>query len=271
MNAEQEGRGMVIPEAIRSLLEQRAQYMAWLARLDDLGGQYRHEVASRVRADYSDRLTGVEDQLLGHRAELESSLSERQSRLAELEERHELCAAELEEVELRHQVGEFDADEWERRKAEHGEELEAVGEELGQEREAVAELGAVLVQVTAPAEAASTKHVEPGAWTEPAAEVVAPSEEEAGATIESSVVSSDQEAEPAEAGVSEENGEEPGEEILDDEESGGSGDGEFLDELEFLESLSLDDPESFDAVSKMLEEEGDETGEDDESDRGGRG
>ncbi|MEJ2483041.1 MAG: hypothetical protein P8049_07975 [Gemmatimonadota bacterium] len=160
MNAEQEGRGMVIPEAIRSLLEQRAQYMAWLARLDDLGGQYRHEVASRVRADYSDRLTGVEDQLLGHRAELESSLSERQSRLAELEERHELCAAELEEVELRHQVGEFDADEWERRKAEHGEELEAVGEELGQEREAVAELGAVLVQVTAPAEAASTKHVE---------------------------------------------------------------------------------------------------------------
>jgi hypothetical protein len=52
------------------------------------------------------------------------------------------------------------------------------------------------------------------------------------------------------------------------EESGGD---EFLDELEFLESLSLDDPESFDAVSKMLEDEGEGAGEEDESDKGGAG
>ena len=52
----------------------------------------------------------------------------------------------------------------------------------------------------------------------------------------------------------------------------GSGDGdEFLDELEFLESLSLDDPESFDAVSRMLEEEGETPPEGDSSDRGGAG
>ena len=30
---------------------------------------------------------------------------------------------------------------------------------------------------------------------------------------------------------------------------------EFMDELEFLESLSLDDTDSFDAVSAMLDEE----------------
>jgi hypothetical protein len=54
--------------------------------------------------------------------------------------------------------------------------------------------------------------------------------------------------------------------------AGESGGGEFLDELEFLESLSLDDPESFDAVSKMLEEEGEGAGDTDESDsRGGSG
>ncbi|MFW6084798.1 MAG: hypothetical protein ACODAA_06255, partial [Gemmatimonadota bacterium] len=32
---------------------------------------------------------------------------------------------------------------------------------------------------------------------------------------------------------------------------------EYRDELEFLESLSLDDPDSFDAVSRMLEDEED--------------
>ena len=281
MNAENEGRQLVIPEAIRSLLEQRAQYMEWISRLDDLGGQYRHEVASRVRADYRDRLTGVEDQLHGHRAELESSLSERQARLADLEQRHEQCAAELEEVELRHQVGEFDADEWERRKAEHGEELEAVGEELELEQEAVSELGAVLVQLTAPSEAVSTKHVEPGAWSEPASDVVvsevleatgvegddagAVAQSEAGETVRegSAEVGDSETVEETVAGPA-------GDEVIAEtvEESGGD---EFLDELEFLESLSLDDPESFDAVSKMLEDEGEGAGEDDASDRGGAG
>jgi len=55
-----------------------------------------------------------------------------------------------------------------------------------------------------------------------------------------------------------------------EEMSSGDGD-EFLDELEFLESLSLDDPESFDAVSRMLEEEGETPPDGDNSDRGGAG
>lgn len=41
---------------------------------------------------------------------------------------------------------------------------------------------------------------------------------------------------------------------------------EFTDELEFLESLSLDDPDNFDAVSAMLDEDGD-SADNDESDR----
>jgi hypothetical protein len=281
MNAEHEGRLLVIPEEIRSLLDQRAQYMEWLSRLDDLGGQYRHEVASRVRADYRDRLTGVENELHGHQAELESSLADRQGRLAELEQRHDVCAAELEEVELRHQVGEFDDGEWERRKAEYGQELEAVSDELELEREAVAELGTVLVQVTAPAEAAATKHVEPGAWSEPASEVVIAEEddshEEAFEADESDP--GDREGEDDDSVADVHDTDANVEESVAASESGGaeesageSGGDEFLDELEFLESLSLDDPESFDAVSKMLEEEGEGAGgEDDSTEKGGAG
>jgi hypothetical protein len=281
MSEEHGGDQFVIPEAIRSLLEQRAQYMEWLAKLDDLGGQYRPEVARRVRADYRHRLTGVEDELHGHKEELEASLGERQSRLASLEERHDLCAAELEEIELRHQVGEFDRDEWDSRKTDHENELQEIVAQLDSEREAVSELGSVLVQVSAPSEASATRHVEPGAWSEPAAEVV-PVVAEDDVILDSEESYEDEEEDYGEdvdtpdaemEAVEDAEAEEPVEEIgvgeSTREDAGGD---EFLDELEFLESLSLDDPESFDAVSKMLEDEGEGAGGDEESEsRGGAG
>lgn len=308
MTAEQGGQDLVIPDAIRTLLERRAQYMEWLTKLDDLGGKYRPEVAKRVRGDYRDRLTGVEDELHGHREELEASLSQRQGQLAGFEQRHNVCAAELEEAELRHQVGEFDEGEWENRKQAHEREIAEVTSALNVEREAVAELGAVLLQVTAPSEseAAATRRVEPGAWTEPGdapprrpvaetfpaserrpvdeAVLEEPVEQESttepleaaeqvmgdlGAVIEETADSrvTEEVEEVVEQVVEEVTEPEP---LIPEESGSGEGD-EFLDELEFLESLSLDDPESFDAVSRMLEEEGEKPPEGDSSDRGGAG
>jgi hypothetical protein len=302
MTAEQGGQDLVIPDAIRTLLERRAQYMEWLAKLDDLGGKYRPEVAKRVRADYRTRLTGVEDELHGHKEELESSLWQRKQQLSEFMQRHEVCAAELEEAELRHQVGEFDEGEWENRKEAHERELADVAGALDVEREAVAELGAVLLQVTSPSEAAATRHVEPGAWPDPGsgnpsadAETIHVVDEQAGSgkALEDKIV--DEEAtddaveaadhvpgdtaaaieEPAELLRAEEVVEqvvveEPTLTEVPSTEKLGEGD-EFLDELEFLESLSLDDPESFDAVSRMLEEGSDQPSEGDGDDRGGAG
>ena len=293
----------MIPDAIRTLLERRAQYMEWLAKLDDLGGKYRPEVAKRVRADYRDRLTGVEDELHGHREELEASLSQRQGQLAGFEQRHNVCAAELEEAELRHQVGEFDEGEWENRKKAHELEIAEVTSALNVEREAVAELGAVLLQVTAPSEAAATRRVEPGAWSEPgdvpsrrpvAETFPASGKEPVGEAVVEELVEEESSTDVLEAAeevlgdlgaVIEETADpevveevleavveeatEP-EELITEEKGSGDGD-EFLDELEFLESLSLDDPESFDAVSRMLEEEGETPPEGDSSDRGGAG
>ena len=305
MTAEQGGQDLVIPDAIRTLLERRAQYMEWLTKLDDLGGKYRPEVAKRVRGDYRDRLTGVEDELHGHREELEASLSQRQGQLEGFEQRHNVCAAELEEAELRHQVGEFDEGEWENRKQAHEREIAEVTNALNIEREAVAELGAVLLQVTAPAEseAAATRRVEPGAWTEPGgvpplrpvAEMFPASGTEAvGEAVLDELIEEERPTDTPEAAeqvmgdlgdvieetadsqVVEEDVEQVVEEPAEPEplipEEPGSGEGdEFLDELEFLESLSLDDPESFDAVSRMLEEEGEKPPEGDSSDRGGAG
>ena len=297
MTTEQGGQDLVIPDAIRTLLERRAQYMEWLAKLDDLGGKYRPEVAKRVRADYRTRLTGVEDELHGHKEELEASLRQRKQQLSEFMQRHEVCAAELEEAELRHQVGEFSEGEWENRKEAHERELADVAGALDVEREAVAELGAVLLQVTSPSEAAATRRVEPGAWSDPApvnppadAESTPVVDEQAdgGDTIVDEAANDAVEAadevlgdmaaaidEPAELLRAEEVVEqvvveEPTLTEVPSTEKLGEGD-EFLDELEFLESLSLDDPESFDAVSRMLEEGSDQPSEGDGDDRGGAG
>ena len=301
MTAEQGGQDLVIPDAIRTLLERRAQYMEWLAKLDDLGGKYRPEVAKRVRADYRGRLTGVEDELHGHKEELESTLYQRKQQLSEFKQRHEICAAELEEAELRHQVGEFDEGEWDNRKVADVREVAEVALSLDVEREAVAELGAVLLQVTSPSEAAATRHVEPGAWPDPGladpAPVAEPTStvvqqaggEEAGAEpivvdgatepLEEAAdvlgdlaasISEPKEPIQAEEVVEKVVVEEPTMTEVPSTEKLGDGD-EFLDDLECLESLSLDDPESFDAVSKMLEEEGEQPSESDGDDRGGAG
>ena len=98
MTAEQGGQELVIPDAIRTLLERRAQYMEWLAKLHDLGGKYRPEVAKRVRADYRERLTGVEDELHGHKEELEASLAQRRGRLSEFFHESPLVGIEIDLV-----------------------------------------------------------------------------------------------------------------------------------------------------------------------------
>lgn len=295
----------MIPDAIRDLLEQRARFHDWLEKLDDVGGKYRPDVADRVREDYRSRLRSVEKELHGHRSELEGSLEEHRGRLEDLSRRHEDQAARLEEAELRFQVGEFEQAEWDERRAEAERALEEIGGELETERAAVGELEGVLAEVAGDGERAASKQVEPGAWTGPgpatvhAARSAAVAEEtveepepaidegeatgiETADAVEAEVGSleleteADEIAEESAAEEAVEEAVEAAEDVAEEEETAvdktlaSGAEDDFLDELEFLESLSLDDPESFDAVSRMLEEEGGEA-DGDESDRGGAG
>ncbi|MFQ5747112.1 MAG: hypothetical protein ACE5HF_07835 [Gemmatimonadota bacterium] len=228
-----------IPDEIRSLLEERATFQDWLGKLGDLRAKYRPAVADRVESDYRERLSKVEGELATHRAELEKALSSRQNRAATLDGQIDDRRAELEEVELRHAVGEFDDAEWERRREEHTGALAEMEKSLGIEREAVAELEGVLGELTgarpvARPETADGLEAEVEAWEEELEEAPAGEPESA----------EDEEAEaPA------------GDEAAD-----------FKDELEFLESLSLDDAENFDAVSRMLDEDGGGEGGEDRGD-----
>ena len=293
--------GHVIPQAIRELLEQRGTYQGWLTRLDELGDEFRPEVAEKVRGDYAGRLATVETALEGHRTELETALADRTAAVEKVAGEHDARSAELEETQLRHVVGEFDDNEWERRRAEHQVGIDELEAELTTQRSAVESLQTVLNELTGaaavvaaseqvdleppvPAEltvvedewleaeevAEATDDAEDTAWmTQPFEEVVeepveaeadleAEAEAEPPVEVESEADEDDEsevdevvelEVEALEAEVEEVAEAEP---VLVEAEPD-----EFMDELEFLESLSLDDADNFDAVSAMLDEDED--------------
>ncbi|MCL7960122.1 MAG: hypothetical protein M8861_08025 [marine benthic group bacterium] len=314
--------GHVIPEAIRELLEQRGTYQGWLTRLDELGSEFRPEVAEKVRGDYAGRLATVETELEGHRTELETALADRTAAVDKVAGEHDARSAELEETQLRHVVGEFDDEEWERRRAEHQVGIDELEAELTTQRSAVESLQTVLGELTgaaavvavaeeveleppvpaelavvedewtesSPDEGADQAEADDApepldsagdtAWmTQPFAEVAEETAEpegdpEAQAELEvepesevetgvDSETEAEEAVEPAEEAqdVPVEAVEETEPVLVEAEPD------EFMDELEFLESLSLDDADSFDAVSAMLDEDGESKGDGESRDK----
>ena len=289
-----------IPEDIQILLEHRSTYREWLAKLEDLSGEFRSEVAQRVATDYEERLRGVETELSTHRSGLEGSLDERRAAVDALASDHDARSAELEETELRHLVGEYSEKEYGRRKDEHASLISELEASLGRETAAVEELATVLAEIagaaavanlaaeieevmesSSPAEEAGAPAAEAELTAElarledgpaePEVDEVSwgePREKEASETVDEAVADAEGEAEADEVhlGSADEGDEtmpltieEPSSEAPAEE-----GD-DFLDELEFLESLSIDEPVEFDSVSRLLDEEERRSGEEEPS------
>ncbi|MBV9880443.1 MAG: hypothetical protein JO180_08100, partial [Gemmatirosa sp.] len=126
------------------------RYAGWLTALEARRDATPAHVFDRVWRDYEERLRGVRDQLTGHVAPLreeESALARRQDEmLRTLSERQD----ELAEVELRMLVGEYSAEDGERRV----QETAAVVRELDGQRRGVSEqlggIRALLAQAAAP-------------------------------------------------------------------------------------------------------------------------
>lgn len=213
------GDDQIIPTAINALMEQRATYQGWLDKLDRKRGNASPDVYRKVLSDYRERLEEVEEELAGHRAELESTLDEHRDRVEKFEEERSGRSAEMEEAELRFAVGEFEEDEWDRLKADYQSELNSTSERLSAEQDAVRRLEEVLVELSEPARSAGQAD-----------------------DFDDEFVGEDADLAPSDAG----------------DATGGEKDRKFLDELEFLESLSVDDAEELDSVSISLEtDEGD--------------
>lgn len=100
--------GATVPDLIRL----REQLTGWILRLDEVGPQASSRVAERVRADYGERLRRVNEDLAAHRGEIEADLARNRGALAEAEEMRGRTADELDELSLRHLIGELDGAAW---------------------------------------------------------------------------------------------------------------------------------------------------------------
>src|SRR3989449_11200402 len=93
---------------IQRLLEERRQYEAWIARLNDSADASPGHVRARVRSDYEARLAAVTEELKAHAESARQAIEEKRHLRGELQKKEALAAEKLTETELRHSVGEYD-------------------------------------------------------------------------------------------------------------------------------------------------------------------
>ena len=272
----------IIPKEITQLLEHRATLGNWLAKLDELSDTVRPEVYDRVRGDYEERLRSQEKELTAHRSEMETALEEHKTRVTVLESDRDERAAELEEAQLRFAVGEFKEAEFRKHKSAHEERLTGLDAELKSDQDALAKLEDVVGVLSSLRAGVSGSAVGAGAAKPEPAEGVEGAVEK---TKSAAAAAAEAVAEPQEVAVTEETAEPPTEEtpaeaeaaaeaVADDsaesivaspaDAAAQAEGGDYLDDLEFLESLSMDEIDRLDAVSAMLADEpaaeGDEKG-----------
>ena len=140
--------------SIEALLEQRAQFEQWLAKLDSAVDKAPQAVRQKVRADYEVRLRGVIERLRSHSTTIADELHRHQVTQGELDVQRRQAEEELAEAEVRHAVGEFGDDEWRRISEESDNRLNGLREQLKTVGKEIARLAEVQALITAPVKAA---------------------------------------------------------------------------------------------------------------------
>ena len=142
--------------SIEALLEQRAQFERWLAKLDSAADKAPQAVRQKVRADYEVRLRGVIDRLRSHAATIADELHRHQAAQGDLDAQRRHAEEELAEAEVRHTVGEFGDDEWRRISEESDSRLNGLREQLKTVGKEIARLAEVQSLIAAPTRAPET-------------------------------------------------------------------------------------------------------------------
>jgi hypothetical protein len=171
--------------AIQNLLEEKRQIERWLRRLDMASDKTPSHVKTKVQGDYARRRDAILEELQGFRDELNSGLQRRRVVRDDLAKKEEDATESLAEAELRHTVGEYDADKWSTIRAEILESLVKIREELKVEQAEITNLEEVLDAIDGSAgderEAEAEEEPEPADLEAQAAPEVARNEESEGA------------------------------------------------------------------------------------------
>jgi hypothetical protein len=102
-------------DELASLKQQIDEVRTRMAQMDELKSGVSNAVYLRVRADYDARLHGLEDRSGPLRLAAQKAYATLASELTRLEAEHEAMDLDRQEVEFRHQLGEFDVAERQRR------------------------------------------------------------------------------------------------------------------------------------------------------------
>ena len=164
-------------DSIEALLQQRAQYEQWLARLDSAGDKAPPAVRAKVRGDYEGRLRGVIDELRGHAATIAAELDRHKATQGGLDLERRQAEEALAEAEVRHAVGEYSETEWRKLSDQSNEQLTRLRSELrlvGEEIARLAEVQGLIGGAPAPAPPPPPVAAAPEPEPEPQPEPVAP-------------------------------------------------------------------------------------------------
>ncbi len=137
---------------VESLLEERQTISKWLARLSE-SDDTPAELRSKVQADYETRMNTVREHLQGYAAELRDSLTKETVKQGGLLEKEESAEGRLGEAKLRHSVGEYTEDQWDKINSEIQGELGDVRKQLKVVEVEVARLEDVISSIDKPREA----------------------------------------------------------------------------------------------------------------------
>jgi len=147
--------------SVHELVQQREQLTAWLARLDEVAAHAPDRVAGRVRGDYEERLRQVNQDLSEHRGEIERDLERLRGELAEAEQRRAQAADALEEVRLRHTIGELDDRAWDKARPDLERDVAAADEAVAHARGEADRLQSLAADIAGADERAAAPAAEP--------------------------------------------------------------------------------------------------------------
>ena len=115
---------------IEALLQERARFQQWLAKLDSAAGKAPPAVRAKVRADYQGRLQAVIEELKSHAETIRSALERHRESQGDLEQRRTQAEEALAEAEVRHVVGEYADSDWENLRTQTTNTIESLQVEL---------------------------------------------------------------------------------------------------------------------------------------------
>lgn len=126
--------------AVEAILSERDALHGWLVRLEAAGSSAPESVRARVREDYEHRLAAVTERLREHADTIGNRLAADRAEHDDLAGRARISRDALAEAELRHAVGEYDSEQFERERGRHTGDLETYDLALAAVAERVARL-----------------------------------------------------------------------------------------------------------------------------------